>query len=324
MNVYRSIENIPFDTNSVLTIGTFDGIHLGHQKILESVKKSAEERSARSICVTFYPHPQKVVSGGRSSPALLTPIEEKIELIAAMGLDCLLVIPFTRQFSEMNPEEFIEDVLVKKIGATHFVIGYNHAFGRDRTGGGDLLKTMGLRFGFTVEVVDPVYIDDTKISSTGIRNALIAGNVRLANKMLGRNYSLSGIVGRGKNRGRVIGFPTANIVVRGEGKLIPADGVYAVIVHLWNKIYTGMANIGYRPTLDGREHEIEVNIHEFSADLYGEILQIDFVDRIRDEKHFDSVDDLIVQIKKDREKSKKLLSDKLLEDLNEFNERGKG
>jgi len=322
MKVYRSIGEIPYQENSCLTIGTFDGIHLGHRGIIDDLVKKAQQRETRSVLVTFYPHPQAVVQTRKSPVRLLTPLNEKIELLEGLGLDVLLVIPFSFELARMEPEQFVEEILVQHIGIHEFIIGYNHAFGRKRRGDVALLKRLGKRHSFTVAVVPAVRIDNEVISSTRIRRLLLDGQVHQARRFLGRNYTLEGKVEKGQRLGKEFGFPTANLDVIGEGKLVPGDGVYAVVVHVNGERFPGMANIGCKPTLDGRYRGIEVHIHRFSGDLYGKQLKVEFIERIRDEKQFDSVNALVSQIELDRKKSLGLLS-KNLGGRNGINE-GKG
>ena len=308
MKVYESTSEVPHDENSYLTLGTFDGIHLGHRKIIEAVVDEAGKDGSRSVLITFWPHPQTVVRSGRPSIELLTPGAEKIDILKDMGLDIILLLPFTDDLARMEPEDFVEDILVKSVGVRRFVVGYNHALGRGRRGREELIRQMGRKWGFEVEVIPPVIIDDEAVSSTRIRHLLKQGKSEQANNLLGRNYSIRGIVKPGENRGRILGFPTANIDVIGEKKLIPGDGVYAVAVNLRTERYPGMANIGVRPTFDGRQKGVEVHIHDFTDDLYDQELEIEFVERLRDEKAFDSADALASQMARDQKKSMELLS----------------
>lgn len=308
MKVYKSIEKIVYQENSLLTIGTFDGIHLGHQKIISNLVQEAQEGKARSVLVTFYPHPQTVIQTQRSPIELLTPLEEKIVLLESLCLNVVVVLPFTQQLARLGPEDFVKDFLVQTIGIRELVLGSNHAFGQGRKGGVELLQKLGEQFGFTVHVVPTVEIDRAVVSSTRIRYLLLNGKVRQANRFLGRNYTLIGVVKKGKSLGRKLGIPTANIDVLGEKKLVPGDGVYAVVVHFNKKRLPGVTNIGHSPTIHGKDRGIEVHIHDFSGDLYGKKLKIEFIDRIRDEKQFHSLDGLISQIEVDREKSLEILS----------------
>ena len=308
MKVYRTIDEISFREDSILTLGTFDGIHLGHQKIIEKLVYEARQKKARSVLVTFYPHPQTVVNSRRERIELLTPLNEKVEILENTGLDVVIFIPFTRELANTEPEVFIEDLLLKHVGIRKFVIGYNHAFGRGRRGEEKLFQELGKRLDFSVEVISPVMMDGESISSTRIRTLLKEGNVRRANRLLGWNYSLYGLVKKGEKLGEKIGFPTANVDVLGENKLVPRDGVYAVIVKIEGEKLTGMANLGFKPTVQGKRRGLEVHIHEFEGDLYGKRLKIMFIQRLRDEKQFDSMDALVTQIELDQQKSMELLS----------------
>ena len=308
MNVYRSIKEIPYQADSLITIGTFDGIHRGHRSIIDNVVHEANQDNARSVLVTFFPHPQTVVRGDGHSVALLTPVEEKIEILRGLGLHAVLIIPFTRQLSRMEPKDFIEQILVRKVGVCKFVMGFNHAFGKDRSGGSDLFQRMGTQHGFTVETVPPVRVDDNAVSSTRIRKLLLDGQIVRANTYLGWNYRIRGVVKEGERVGRKLGFPTANIDVLGDNKLIPGDGVYAVFVRAGEESFKGMVNVGFRPTVSGTHRVVEAHIHEYEGDLYGKELHIEFIDRLRDEKQFDSVEALVDQIAKDQKKTIERLS----------------
>ncbi len=308
MNVYRSIDDVPYQKNTLITLGTFDGIHHGHRAIIHQLTEEAREQRARSVLITYYPHPQSVVTTRRSFLGLLTPVEEKVDILGSMDLDVVLIFPFTPQLAQTEPEDFIRNVLVKKIGVQKFVIGYNHAFGKGRRGGGDLLRRMGRQIGFSVDIVPPVEVDGETVSSTRIRKLLKEGHVRLANRLLGWHYSVRGIVKKGENVGKKLGFPTANIDVLGDKKLIPGDGVYAVFAQVDENKLAGMANLGCRPTMSGTHRAVEVHIHDFEGDLYGKQIRIEFIERLRDEKQFDSTDALASQIAMDQKKSMELLS----------------
>jgi len=308
MKVYRSVDEVPYREDSYLTIGTFDGIHLGHKKIIQTLVRRARQKKCRSVVVTFYPHPQTIVRSREVPIALLTPVDEKIALLEELGPDVVLIIPFSQELAHLKPEVFVADILVSKVGVREFIIGYNHAFGHGRKGSEKLLKKLGDQFDFSVDVIPPVKIDNEPVSSTRIRRYILDGNIHRANLLLGRNYTVGGTVKKGKNIGKKFGFPTANIDVIGGNKLVPKDGVYAVIVYFEGRTFRGMANIGYKPTVDGSSWNVEIHIHDFSADLYNEKLKVEFIDRIRDEKRFNSIEALISQIEKDREKSIELLS----------------
>ena len=308
MNVYRSIDDVPFQKNTLITLGTFDGIHRGHRAIIHQLTEEARDEKARSVLITYYPHPQSIVKSRRSFLGLMTPVEEKVEILGNMGLDIVLIFPFTANLAQTEPEDFIREILVEKIGVQRFVIGYNHAFGKGRRGGGELFRQMGSRYGFSVDIVPPVEVDGKTVSSTRIRKLLKAGQVHQANRLLGWHYSVRGLVKKGENVGKKLGFPTANIDVLGDKKLIPGDGVYAVFVQVEGNRLAGMANLGCRPTISGTHRAVEVHIHDFAGDLYGKQIRIEFIERLRDEKQFDSTDALVSQIAMDQKKSMELLS----------------
>jgi len=308
MNVYRLVDDVPYQKNTLITLGTFDGIHRGHRAIIHQLTEEAREHKARSVLITYYPHPQSVVTSRSPFLGLLTPVEEKVDILGSMGLDVVLIFPFTPQLAQTEPEDFIRDVLVEKIGVQKFVIGHNHAFGKGRRGDGDLLRRMGGQHGFSVDIVSPVEVEGENVSSTRIRKLLKEGHVRLANLLLGWNYSVKGIVKKGESVGKKLGFPTANIDVLGDKKLIPGDGVYAVFAQVEENKLAGMANLGCRPTMSGMHRAVEVHIHDFEGDLYGKQIRIEFIERLRDEKQFDSTDALASQIAMDQKKSMELLS----------------
>lgn len=308
MKAYHSVEAFPFDGNSLVTLGTFDGVHLGHRKIIETLITKAAKRDARTVLVTYHPHPKIVIQHRDEVLHLLTTIEEKMELLANCELDHLLIMPFTEAFSMLEPTEFIESILLNGVGVRELVIGYDHTFGRKQKGDRKLLEILSRRYGFDLEVVEPVTIEGEWVSSTRIRQLLLEGRVDLARRLLGRPYRLTGVVERGDQVGVKLGFPTANLQLPHPCKLVPCDGVYAVVVHLEDGRYPGMANIGYRPTVRGSERKIEIHIHNYSGDLYGKSLQVEFIEHMRDERHFDSLDALVTQIEEDRKQSVELLS----------------
>ncbi len=289
-------------------MGTFDGIHLGHQKIIEELVRKSREKKGRSVLVTFHPHPQSIIHRKTHSVGLLTPLDEKLAILKKLNLNVVLIIPFTDELVNMEPETFIDNMLVQSIGVCEFVLGYNHVFGHGQRGNVKLISELGKRLHFTVEVVGPVSINGDIISSTKIRQMLHQGDIIEANQYLGWNYRLEGIVKKGNHVGQKLGFPTANIEVVGEQKLLPKNGVYAVLVDIEGKQFSGMANIGFRPTVDGKHQEIEVHIHHFSGDLYYQHIGIEFIQRIRDERQFESMDALISQIEADRISSMEILS----------------
>jgi len=306
MRVFRDLNDLPEFTNSVVTIGTFDGVHRGHQKLIERIKLLAEQTGGESILVTFHPHPRIVINPEDKSLRLLNTIDEKIALLEKYGVDNLIIVPFSRAFSDQSAEEYISDFLVKNFHPKNIVIGYDHKFGRNRSGDFKLMEEMKLQYGYQMEEITKETLDDIGISSTKIRQAITEGDIKLANELLGNNYTLSGTVVRGLQNGRKLGFPTANIQVNDEYKLIPKTGIYAVYVYYGGVKYTGMLSIGYNPTFDGKVQTIEVNVLDFNRDIYGENLTLEFIDFIRNEKKFDSLDALINEIKNDEKITRRI------------------
>jgi len=308
MNVYYGIQEFKKLENAVVTSGTFDGVHLGHQKILKRLNEVAELTNGESVVITFYPHPRSVISPDNQIVKLLSTLDEKIELLEKSGVNHLLIIPFTREFSELSSEEFIQKILIETIGTKTLVIGYDHRFGKNREGGFDYLKLNKEKYGFGIEEISRQDIENVVVSSSKIRKALQEGDVPSADHFLGRNYSLSGVIVKGKQLGRTIGFPTANIQVREIAKLIPLDGVYAVKVYYKDEAFGGMLNIGNRPTVDGTFQTVEVNIFEFDQEIYGEKLTVEFLKKIRNEQKFNGLDELKTQIAKDKITCKEILN----------------
>lgn len=300
MNIFRNLENLPTFKNAVVTIGSFDGVHVGHQEIIARVNDLAKQRKGESVLFTFHPHPRMVVNENYQIQ-LLSPLEEKFELLKKYGLNNVVVAPFTRTFSEQSPEAYILDFLVAKLQAATIVIGYNHRFGKNRVGDIHLLKKMGEEHGFEVAEISKQLVDDLSVSSTKIRNALLEGEVATACALLGHDYFIKGIVVKGNQLGRKIGFPTANILVEDESKLVPAHGVYAVKVYIRGQLYHGMLNIGVRPTVAGKGKTIEVNIFDFEQNIYGEQIQVEFVYFIRKEQKFENLQALIAQLSLDKQ-----------------------
>ncbi len=312
MQVHRNIDDLPLFRNAVITIGTFDGVHLGHQRIIRQMKAEANVCGGETVILTFHPHPRKVVNGSKHEISLLNSLEEKITLLSAHGIDHLVVIPFTDQFSKMSAREYVSRFLVGKFHPYKLIIGYDHRFGNDRMGNFELLEEMGPDNGFSVYEIPEHVVNSLTVSSTNIRKALLAGKLEEANKYLGYPYMLSGKVIHGDKRGRTLGFPTANLELTDGEKLIPANGVYAVMVQAGQQgtIHKGMMNIGVRPTVGGISRMIEVNIFDFSEDLYGEPLSISLYHFIREEMKFSSLEELQNQIGKDKEEILSLLKGK--------------
>ncbi|HEV7347266.1 bifunctional riboflavin kinase/FAD synthetase [Telluribacter sp.] len=303
MKVHHSIDSFQKLPYAVVTSGTFDGVHLGHQKILARLREISTQSGGETVVLTFWPHPRMVVSEDSQSLQLLSPIEEKIEILSQLGIQHLVIIPFTRSFSELSSNDFIRQVLVDRIGTRKLVIGYDHRFGRNREGSFEFLQQNASHFGFEVEEISRQDIDQLAISSTRIRKSLLEGDVREAHELLGRPYQLSGTVVKGKQLGRTIGFPTANVMVKENYKLIPANGVYTIKAQQAGTIYKGMLNIGHRPTIDGTTRTIEAHLFDFDREIYGEKLQIELLHYLRPEHKFNSLEDLVQQIKVDKEQT---------------------
>jgi riboflavin kinase/FMN adenylyltransferase len=284
----------------VVTIGTFDGVHIGHRKILERIIHSAQELDCNSIVLTFFPHPRMVLQEG-SDVKLLNTMVEKIALLEEIGIDNLIIHPFDKEFSRLTAEEFVKEILVDKLHIQKIIIGYDHRFGRNRTADINDLIHFGKEYGFEVEQISAQEINDNAVSSTKIRNAILEGNSTLAKEYLGYNYFFSGTVVKGKQLGRTIGFPTANIHIEEDYKLIPKNGVYVVKGTCNEETLFAMMNIGTRPTVEGKNQTIEVHFFDFDKDIYNQHITIEILEFIRDEHKFESLDTLKNQIQKDKE-----------------------
>ncbi len=292
-----------------LTLGFFDGVHLGHRELIKEVVHQAELFGVESAVLTFWPHPRLVLHKDPEKLRFLTTLNEKSKIIAKQGIDYLIVQEFSKDFFNLEPDEFIK-FLIKEFKVKHFVIGSDHRFGKGGKGDADLLNKISSEFGCTVKVVNPVLVDGVNISSTKVRDALLKGNTELANKMLGYPYLITGAVQNGNQIGRRLGFPTANIRPNDPLKLIPREGVYAVIVNANHKIHKGMLNIGFRPTIEtARKQTIEVNIFDFEEDLYNAGIEVALVKRLRDEKRFPSVEHLKEQLVIDKQNALEALKD---------------
>ena len=297
------LDQIVRDARSLVTVGTFDGVHLGHQSIIKYLVERASRKSGVSVALSFDPHPRQVLTG--EQVPLLTTIQERAEIFAGLGLDRFIVIPFTRAFAEISARSFVIDTLVNRIGLQEIVIGYDHGFGKGRQGDSELLEELGLAYNFSVDVIPAQILEKGVVSSTRIRELLTEeGDVALAGKLLNRAYSLIGTVVQGDGRGRSIGYPTANVDVQNPNKVIPRRGVYAVRVHEVGdtQVFDAMMNVGVRPTFGESKQPkqwLEVHVFDYTGDLYGKELQIDFVKRMRDEEKFNSIDALKKQLSKD-------------------------
>lgn len=305
INVFRDISEIKREDNTAVTMGTFDGLHIGHQHILDVLKEKASQHKCRTFVVTFEPHPRLVLAKGNGIK-ILTPIEEKIKVFENSGIENLLVINFTQEFSQQTSVEFIENLIIGKIGAKEIVIGYDHKFGKDRGGDESTFRKIAERYNFDLTVVPAKTINGEIVSSTKIRHALNEGDLEKVYSYLNRNYFFYGKVVKGAGRGRTLGFPTANVKLNDENKLIPKTGVYAVKCFVAGQTVFGVMNIGVRPTFENLDEPvIEVNLFDFDKEIYGENIEIEFLKRIRDEKKFNSKEELIKQIEKDKNEAMK-------------------
>lgn len=300
MKIFQDLTAINSIPNPVLTIGTFDGVHVGHQKILQQVKKEAEKIGGESVLFTFFPHPRMVLYPESHGLKLLQTQEEKMAKLARVGVENCIVYPFTFDFSRLSAIEFVRDILVNKLQIKKLVIGYDHQFGKNREGNIEFLKEICEVYGFEVIEIPAQDIDAVNVSSTKIRKAILYGDLAKANEYLGERFELTGTVVHGQAIGKTIGFPTANIQVNSELKLIPGNGVYAVTVSLKDSDYIGMLNIGNRPTVnDSADRTIEVHILDFIGEIYAEEITVKFIDKLRDEKQFKDLQELQNQLKED-------------------------
>ena len=312
MKIYYNVDDFNPARNAVVTSGTFDGVHVGHQKILNRLKEIASDIGGETVVITFWPHPRYVLKPGATPHLLLNTFEEKAGLIKEQGIQHLLRIPFTKEFSQTTSQEFIENILVKRIGTKKLVIGYDHKFGKDREGSFEQLRINAPNYGFEVEEIPRQDVDHIGVSSSRIRLALEEGDIDTATHFLGRPYSLCGRVVSGDKLGRVLGYPTANIDIDSNEKLVPAHGIYAVIVEHESERLKGVLYIGNRPTIDGSRLAIEVNIFDFNKDIYGENLKVNLVAAVRKDAKFDDLETLKKQMEIDKIQAIKALSGRLL------------
>ncbi len=303
MKIYHQLADFHPPRYSVVTSGTFDGVHLGHQKILGRLKELAERKQGETVLLTYWPHPRLILQPKDNNLRLLTTLTEKVKLLEELGVDHLIILPFTKELSQMSSEEFIREILVEKIQTKTLVIGYDHKFGKNREGSFEYLQSHSHLFGFDMEEISRQDVDDLAVSSTKIRTALAQGDISTASKYLGRPYFLSGQVVKGQQIGRSIGFPTANIHVVDNYKLLPRDGAYAVYAEVRKIRYKAILNIGDRPTVDGKKKTIEAHLIDFDGDVYGQELFIHFQEFLREEERFENLDALKNQLVIDRERA---------------------
>ncbi|MFM9836805.1 MAG: bifunctional riboflavin kinase/FAD synthetase [Cyclobacteriaceae bacterium] len=308
MRIYHSIDDFSKLNYAVVTSGTFDGVHLGHQKIISRLKEVAEKSKGETVVITFWPHPRLILKPEDNTLKLLNTFEEKAELLKQQGIQHLLRIPFTKEFSQITSKEFISTILVNTIGTKKLVIGYDHRFGNNREGSFEQLKISGPTHGFDVEEIERQDVDHVAVSSSKIRKAIEEADLGTATHLLGRPYSISGQVVRGDKLGRVLGYPTANIDLDSRLKLIPADGIYAVTVRHEHSIFKGMLYIGNRPTVNGTKRAIEVNIFDFNKEIYGETLTVYFHQLIRSDSKFQDLEALKLQLHQDKVDALQVLS----------------
>lgn len=310
MKCYKDLSTLPKFKNAVVTIGTFDGVHLGHQQILAQLKAEAARIGGETVIITFNPHPRKIISSIPGDIKLITTQKEKKNLLKKAGINHLVIVPFNYQFANQSAEQYITDFLYKYFKPHTIIIGYDHRFGKGRSGDYRLLEAKGKELGFIVKEIPEHILTEAKISSTNIRHALLQSDIATANSLLGYDYFFEGLVIEGNKIGRTIGYPTANLHIENEEKLIPGNGVYAVKVeiiyrqpsmaHESSSIVYGMMNIGVRPTVDGKKRMIEVNIFDFNEDIYGETLRVSIAHYIRGEVKFNGLEELKTQLLKDK------------------------
>lgn len=306
MNIFKNISTYKSTKKSFVTIGTFDGVHLGHQKVIKDLVESAKKNNAESVLLTFFPHPRMVLQKN-ASIKLINTIDERIKLLENIGLDTLIIHKFSDEFANLTALEFVKNILVGKLNIAKLIIGYDHHFGKNREGNFDTLQQYGTEFNFELKEISQQDISNITVSSTKIRTAIELGEITKVNSYLGYNFMLTGTVVKGKNLGEKIGFPTANIHIKETYKLIPKTGAYIVKAIIANKTVFGMMNIGFRPTVSGKNQTIEINFFDFNTNLYNKIIQVEVLQFLRDEIKFNSIDDLKDQLKKDQQKSLEII-----------------
>jgi riboflavin kinase/FMN adenylyltransferase len=301
LKIYHHFSEFKKLNNAVVTIGTFDGVHYGHQKIIRRLCELAKSSGGESVILTFFPHPRLIIDPENQDLKMINTIDEKAKILEDLGVDHLIITPFTRDFSNLSPSEYIKDILVDSIGIKQLIVGYDHRFGKDRKGGMKELEEFSKIFAFKIEEIAEQDINDVAVSSTKIRSALLNGEVALAATYLGYHFSLHGQVVKGDKIGRTIGYPTANIFIEESYKLIPSDGIYAVTVEMNKDIFKGMAYIGQRPTINGMTRNIEVNIFDFNREIYGQDITMNFLEFLRHDVKFTGLEALKEQLHRDKE-----------------------
>lgn len=325
MQVHRDIENLPTFRNAIVTIGTFDGVHVGHRQIINKLKIEALKADGESVIITFHPHPRKVISSTILGVRLINTLEEKIEVLSGLGIDHLVIVPFTDAFANQPAEDYVRNFLYEKFNPHTVIIGYDHRFGRERLGDYRLLEKMASQFGFQIKEIPKHILDEIAISSTNIREAILHNDISVANKLLGYTFFFEGEVVHGNKLGRQLGYPTANLKVQDTEKVIPGDGIYAVYadidpkspineettevnsIPVENVQYKGMMSIGFRPTVDGKKRVIEVNVFDFNKDIYGKTMRVYVKKFLRAEIKFNTLEELVKQIDQDKIESLKVL-----------------
>ncbi|MAZ23348.1 MAG: riboflavin biosynthesis protein RibF [Euryarchaeota archaeon] len=300
MRIFDNLKSYSSEKESVLTIGTFDGIHIGHNKILKTLVEESKKNKLSSLIITFFPHPRMILQKSNEIKMIDT-MDEKIHLLEKAGIDNLIIHPFDHNFSKIRAKDFVEDILVNKLKIKQIIIGYDHRFGKDREASVEDLKKFGLDYMFNVNEIPAQEIDSIAISSTKIREAILTGEIKKCNEFLGRNFMLTGKVVYGEGLGKKMNFPTANIKIKENYKIIPKNGVYLVKTTLNSNIYFGMMNIGVRPTVGGKNKSLEIHFFNFKDNIYNKTVSIEIISKIRDEEKFSSIDELKIQLKKDEE-----------------------
>jgi len=309
MKVHRDIDNLPAFRNAVITIGTFDGVHMGHRQIIDKLKAEAKAIDGETVIITFHPHPRKVVSSTILGIRLINTLDERIELMTQLGIDHIVVVPFTDAFANQPAEDYVKDFLISRFHPHTIIIGYDHRFGRERKGDYLLLEKMAIEFDFRLKEIPKHVLDEISISSTRIRESLLEGKIEVADKLLGYEFFFSGVVVHGNKLGRKLGYPTANLKIQDEEKITPGNGIYAVYPQTEDspERLKGMMSIGFRPTVDGKQRVIEVNIFDFDEEIYDQTLKVYVKKYLREEIKFNNLEDLVKQIDQDKIESQKVL-----------------